>query len=279
MLLVAPTNTGVDIALQGALTRLGRFRPGQVVRAGQPSDISLVDRADGNVLIEEIAAVRGVAVGRAHGEVSKQIRKLQAEQLAVKRDPSGHRRRLSDIQLELAEASAYAKALKGLMGEVKRQVRKDARLVAATAHQLAMTTLSGLRFDAVVVDEASMLPASLTMLAAGAGHGHTVVAGDFRQLRPVVLAESGPAHDWLYRSAFGASGIASKVTSATPPTNLVALNVQHRMAAAVADAVSAGFDPENPLITAGSVLTRSPGSIDDDPDRRCRHHRPEASGR
>ena len=101
-----------------------------------------------------------------------------------------------------------------------------------------------------------MLPASLAALAAGAGRGQTIVAGDFRQLPPVVVSQESMARRWLGRSAFEAAGIDRKVLRGEVPTNLVALKFQHRMPPSLSDAVTAGFYRENPLETASSVLER-----------------------
>ena len=260
-LLTAPTNTAVDIALQAVLGRTRVAALGSVVRVGQPTDTRLVNRAGGPVLVEEIAERRGEPVAADLVRVTERIRRLRAQLRDWEQSGRNRGGAYDRLQVELAEQQAMAGALNRLLAEVRRQVCQDAHLVAATTHQLLMPTLSGMAFDVVVIDEASMLPASLAMIAAGAGHGHTVVAGDFRQLPPVVIADTTRANRWLRRSAFEASGVAGLVARRQPPPNLVALTEQHRMPQALAEAISDGFYPESRLHTASTVHRRptSPG--------------------
>ncbi|GAA2566215.1 hypothetical protein GCM10010210_47120 [Pseudonocardia hydrocarbonoxydans] len=259
-LLTAPTNTAVDIALQAALGRMGNTTPGSVVRVGQPTDTRLVKRPGGPVLVEEIAEQRGEPVAADLMRATERIRQLRVQ--LREREKSGRNAGgdFDRLQVELADQQVLARALERLLAAVRRQVCQDAHLVAATTHQLLMPTLSGMAFDVVVIDEASMLSSSLTMIAAGAGRGHTVVAGDFRQLPPVVIADTPRANTWLRRSAFESSGVAAAVTRRQSPPNLVALTEQHRMPQILAEAISDGFYPESRLRTADSVRRRHPGT-------------------
>ena len=260
VLLTAPTNTAVDIALQAALGRMGPTPQGSVVRVGQPTDTRLVARAGGPVLVDEIAEHRGEPVAADLARVNDRIREVRSRLRKYERNGRDLDRAYDQLQVDLAEQQAMARALTRLLADVRRQVCEDALMVAATAHQLLLPTLSGLAFDTVVIDEASMLPASLSMIAAGAGSGHTVVAGDFRQLPPVVVADTSRAASWLRNSSFEASGVAGSVSHRRPPSNLVALTEQHRMPPALAEAISDGFYPESRLRTADNVRRRPPRS-------------------
>jgi hypothetical protein len=258
-LLTAPTNTAVDIVLLAALQRMGVTALGSVVRVGQPTNARLVRRAEGHVLVEELAERRGSPASAELATAADVLRGLRSQVHELQKSGRSNGNAYDSLQLTLAEKQAYVRALTKVLADVRRQVCEDAQLVAATTHQLTMPTLSGMEFDVVVIDEASMLPASLTMLAAGAGRGHTVVAGDFRQLPPVVVAKTTRATRWLRRSAFEASGVAGQVAKRTPPPNLVALTVQHRMPELLAEAISDGFYRESRLRTAGNVRSRPPG--------------------
>ncbi|MEV4078776.1 DEAD/DEAH box helicase [Nonomuraea fuscirosea] len=129
-------------------------------------------------------------------------------------------------------------------------------MVAATAHQLALETLKNLTFDAVVLDEASMTTAALAMLVAGAGSGHTVIAGDFRQLPPVVIADTPEVQDWLHRSPFEKAGIPQAVTERKDPPRLAALTKQYRMRQTIGDVVSIAFY-DGQLLTAPGTTSRA----------------------
>ncbi|WP_244941108.1 DEAD/DEAH box helicase [Gordonia paraffinivorans] len=257
VLLCGPTNTAVDVALVGALNKLGRLETGRIVRVGQPVDERLANRHI-PVLVEEIAAARGQEIARRavalREEASQLTKKLEQITKARGTTPSSNDR--IRLQRRLAEVKEMTNQLDSSLRDVRRQVVRDASLVAATAHQSVLEGLQDQRFDTVVIDEASMMTATLAMLVAGLGNGHTVVAGDFRQLSPVAVSDTPASHKWLHDSPFEAAGVAANVRRGTPPLDLVALTTQHRMRAKISDAVSAGFYPESPLRTADSVTRR-----------------------
>lgn len=257
VLLCAPTNTAVDVALLGALGRLNGLDAGRVVRIGQPVNTELSNRAV-PVLAEEIAAARGqeiaqrlVALRNESADLTAKIHKTSGSKGVA--TSSSERVRL---QRSLTEVKELTSQLNTALGDVRRQVVSEASLVAATAHQCTLELLESQHFDTIVIDEASMLTATLGMLVAGLGDGHTVVAGDFRQLSPVAVSDTPASHRWLHDSPFEASGVAASVLRGKTPANLVALTTQHRMRADISDAVSAGFYPESPLVTAPSVIKR-----------------------
>ncbi|GAA1635713.1 hypothetical protein GCM10009828_074690 [Actinoplanes couchii] len=140
--------------------------------------------------------------------------------------------------------------------EDRRRICRDAGIVAATAHQVVLETLRELTFDVVILDEANMTSAVLAMLVAGSGSGHTVLAGDFRQLPPTAQADTLDVLDWLYRSPFERAGIAQAVTRGEEPPGLVTLTEQHRMRDDIGRVVGRAFYPERPLRTAGTVSKR-----------------------
>lgn len=257
VLLVAPTNVAVDVAVGAVLRRIPARDPGLVARLGPPVHGDLFDHADGRVLVDEIAADRGsevadrrVAVGQEIAALRSSLRALRA---ADRRDAVSRR----EVEAELADKQALARDLDGLLRELRRQVCRDAGLVAATTHQVLLGTLKGLPFDAVIIDEGSMVPTSLAALVAGSGCGHTIVAGDFHQLPPVTQSEAPEVLRWLRRSPFESCGVEKAVRSGEAVTGLAPLREQHRMRAAVSDMVSAAFYPDSPLVTADSVLRRA----------------------
>ena len=115
-----------------------------------------------------------------------------------------------------------------------RQVIQEASFVASTLTRAAVDeNLCRRAFDNVIVDEASMAPMPLVYLVSLAARKRVILAGDFRQLPPIVQA---PEHDhplaqkWLGRDVFEQVGIAEL----SPPADMAALRCdlleQHRMA-------------------------------------------------
>src|SRR5262249_26107985 len=83
--------------------------------------------------------------------------------------------------------------------------------------------------DVVVVDEASMAPMPSLYFAAGRATQKVIVVGDFRQLPPIVLAETEMALKWLGRDIFNQAGIQQAVDEGRPEPRLTMLRRQYRM--------------------------------------------------
>lgn len=264
VLLTAPTNAALDVAVQGVLKRIPFLAEGDLVRVGQPADPALIEHRDPPVLVEEIAASLGelaamkrMATGRTLRNLRQALGELQRRQGNLT-DAEQHAR--LKLETEIADCVALIRELDSYLMEVRRHVCRAAKIVAATSHQVVLQTLKEITFDVVVLDEASMTTAALAMLVAGLGTGHTVVAGDFRQLPPVVVAESPAASAWLKSSPFEKAGINARVHGGRPPARLAALTEQYRMREPINKVVSVAFYPESPLVTAPGVSRRRRGS-------------------
>lgn len=252
VLLAAPTNAAADVALEALLRRRLPQTPGEVTRLGVSESPSLVGLPS-PVLIDEIAAAQGARPAQRLVEIRAELTALRVRSKAAAEAKSPDRDALARKTADLTE---FVSELEKLMGQVREQIVTKARLVVCTTHQVLLKDLYARHFDTVVIDEASMVSAAMAMLVAGAGTGHTVVAGDFRQLSPITQADTATARGWLNRSPFETSGIVDAVRSGALPSNLVALRQQHRMRRQIGDAVGAAFYPEIDLTTAVSVHSR-----------------------
>ncbi|MFI6265304.1 AAA domain-containing protein [Micromonospora sp. NPDC051006] len=264
VLLTAPTNAAVDVAVRAVLKEIPELAGGGLVRLGQPSDTSLIGRSEGHVLIDEIAAKRGEALaqlrvreGQRNRSLRERLKPLERRHASLTDEEQGLR---LTLERDLAESTALVRELDESLHHVRRQVCREAEVVAATSHQVVLRTLRELAFDVVILDEASMTTTALAMLVAGAGSGHTVVAGDFRQLPPVVVADTPSAGEWLLRSPFEKAAVDVAVGSGLLPGRLAALTEQYRMRRDINHVVSEAFYPESPLVTAQTVSTRPRGS-------------------
>jgi hypothetical protein len=166
-------------------------------------------------------------------------------------------RELAAVDADLAEYQAEVRRLDRLLTYVRRRVLDDADAVFATVHRCYLADLAGCRFDVVVIDEASMVAVPLALFAAGLGRGHTIVAGDFRQLGPITATDAASsAAEWMGRSVFEMAGIDQAVSAGSCVPTLTTLRQQHRMRPGVADLVGSGFYPEAGLVTSPRVLDR-----------------------
>src|SRR5690606_25191366 len=123
----------------------------------------------------------------------------------------------------------HRRKLLELIRQEEQQVILEAQLVATTlARSAVLDVLSRRRFDAVVIDEASMAYVPHVYWAACLAREHLVIAGDFRQLGPVVRSESGLAQRWLKKDVFEVAGLVRKVDQRLDDRRLVGLRTQHR---------------------------------------------------
>ncbi|RVW05993.1 AAA domain-containing protein [Rhodococcus spongiicola] len=259
VLLTAPTNAAVDVALAGFLNHASGFEIGDVVRVGEPATDALTGRPV-PVLTDEVTAMRGESVAARRVELENETRELRQElrKFTAAKDavaPTDDNR-VRAIEAQIARNREMSKRLGEILSDVRRKVCREAQLVAATTHQAVLDTLADAVFDVVIIDEASMVSTAMTMLVAGLGRGHTVIAGDFRQLPPVSRSDEPHTRLWLRRSSFESAEIDAAVRAGSPLPNLAVLDVQHRMHLRIAESVSDGFYPERRLATAESVLRR-----------------------
>jgi len=80
---------------------------------------------------------------------------------------------------------------------------KDKRVVATTLAKLAINEIfKKMRFHTVVIDEASMAPMPLLLVASSVASDRVIVTGDPCQLPPISLVDTPEAEVWLGRDIF-----------------------------------------------------------------------------
>ncbi|MFQ5889414.1 MAG: AAA domain-containing protein [Gemmatimonadota bacterium] len=127
--------------------------------------------------------------------------------------PGGLRARLGRLLAAArgAEDPSLPPRLGRLVGEMQsaaRLVLGEADVVVSTFARLSVREeLAGLRFDSVIVDEASTAPLPCVLVAAARASRRAIAIGDFQQLPAVVVSRDGRAARWLARDAFREAGI------------------------------------------------------------------------
>lgn len=172
--------------------------------------------------------------------------------------------RQSRVIAAIADRQAQLRNVADALKALEKAIIARASIVFATVHQCYLASLRDERFNCVVIDEASMVSLPLAMLAAGLGSGHTVFAGDFRQLSPICQSEKPSTRRWLGRSAFDAAGVPQLIAGGHTVQRLSVLSVQHRMKNKICSLVSESYYPERGLIASAGVLARPvPASVAD----------------
>lgn len=257
VLLVSTTNAAVDVLtlrIAHLLATDGVLPAGLIVRDGYPTEV-VRDAYDG-VLTPDAALT---ALGHDERDLLRKV-EVAIEQ-ATRQQQRLHRlgdEYLSDVQQwrdRLVQLTDAQVRLADMADDVDSGLITDATVIASTAHRVATGRVPR-RFDAVVIDEASMISLPLAWLAAGQARSHIVVAGDFRQLGPISQADPTEATAVLRRSAFEESGIATTPHSTAHPS-LVALTEQYRMVKPINDLVGHHFYPDSPLYVSAYVTERT----------------------
>ena len=94
-----------------------------------------------------------------------------------------------------------------------------------------------------------MLMLPMTFFAAGLATQSVVVAGDFRQLSPIVSSDDPLALEWLKKDVFEKSDIPAQVESNSPPQHLAVLREQYRMHENICACINELFYANQPLKT------------------------------
>ena len=179
----------------------------------------------------------------------------------------------SEVEALRVEISADEKAIEDIQEEISKkrtEIMQRAKVIACTAYRpLLDKEILNIKFDCVVVDEVSMLQLPLYFCAAILSQSRIVVAGDFRQLPPIVRVGQGgfddesptsilekKMRDLLTDNAFIRSGIVSKSRDGEKSTELIALRDQYRMREPISDLISETFYPEHTLRTVAEKIDK-----------------------
>ena len=267
VLVTATTNGAVD----EIAARLARLAPPETLRAnriirvgselggGGAEELTLecavrrrMEAGAGGVLnaLDEIEALYSSPAGRNGDRPAPQARVARLLSASRARDDADTGRRLGRILVEVSRQSKAA--------------LEDAEIVLTTFARLAVREeLRELRFDALIIDEASTAPLPYVALAAACAARTAVAVGDFQQLPPVVQSDGPAARRWLRRDLFRETGVVSeeggRFSLPSPRDRLCAmLDLQYRMDPAIRGLVGEFFY-DGRLRDAPDVTTR-PGA-------------------
>lgn len=200
--------------------------------------------ADVPKLQAEIASLRG-EVDRLIAETR---RHPPAAQIQARFGPL--RTRLDQIRERIA-------AIDRELAELEQQVLARCKILATTIYRTYLGKSGPRQFEAVVIDEASMLMLPLVYYAAGLATQSVTVAGDFRQLPPIVMSDEPLASEWLKCDVFEKAKIPEQLARRQPTPHLVALGTQYRMCEPICAVINKLFYSDHPLRSDSSVNRRN----------------------
>jgi hypothetical protein len=115
--------------------------------------------------------------------------------------------------------------------EDEQQSSDTWRIVATTfAKSFIDSRFSNLRFDTVIIDEASMAPIPAVYHSAMLAKKRVVIVGDFEQLPPIAMNnESVAVRKWMMKDAFEVAGMSQNPKKSLDEGKLIMLRRQYRM--------------------------------------------------
>lgn len=162
----------------------------------------------------------------------------------------------------ISRCSARSQLLRSQLADIRTRLEalrdsilRDARVVGATVTRTFMRPAEFAAFDTVIIDEASMILLPALFAAVGLATKRVVVAGDFRQLPPIVQTEQKAIFDKLGHDAFRQAGLGKPEDFDGQPPRRVMLNEQFRMSTPLCEIVSETFY-EGKLSSHESVVGR-----------------------
>ena len=181
-------------------------------------------RFDRESVTEQIITLRKI-----YDETAMDVRYQDQEKLRI--ELAEHRKNISRINEEL-------KSIAEKIADLERQAIHQAKIIGATLTKTYLSdVLQEMKFDTVILDEASMAPIPALWCASMLAERNIIIVGDFLQLPPIVMATTPIAAKWLGRDIFAASGIQEKAKkeNQSKPLNFVMLDEQFRMEKEIAD--------------------------------------------
>lgn len=253
--LVAATTNGAVDEIAGRLASIAdpaMLDRDRIVRVGFDLGAAPDTRLDlGAALARRIEGGAG-GVDRALEDIEKRLgasRDPGGREAARAVNPYARAGRLLSLARSRGDAES-ARSLGRVMTEISRQaerVLEEADIILTTFARLSIREeLRELRFESLLIDEASTATLPCVALAASRVSGSAVAVGDFQQLPPVVSSTASAALRWLRTDLFREVGVVdeSGAGDALPSPNdglCAMLDLQYRMSPDIRGLVSEFF--------------------------------------
>jgi hypothetical protein len=167
------------------------------------------------------------SVEESHRGLEVQLAILAKKSTEIARSKEDLTRECNEALSGLRANTAQISELRNKKGDIDREIVANAKVIGTT---LAKTWLRkeifDRRFDLVVVDEASMATLPMLYFASGISARRVLIVGDFKQIPPIVLANTPNTTNWLKRTIFDLVGITT-LNSSSELCEM--LRIQYRM--------------------------------------------------
>lgn len=252
LLVVAHAHAAIDVAM----LRIGRvmrnstlLRQGRILRLG----ITQSDEVRRHDSLTAFAIMRKKEPDLLDEWDALQDRKRELHQILN----SGNSMRIASAETELSQVRKRLQQIRQRLQELEAEIVEDAAVVGCTA---AKAIIDGnvwkKEFDTVIIDEVSMMNFPYVVTLGARASKRILMFGDFKQLPPIVVADTDMALKWLANDAFYLSGVATKIAGNASDPRITMLREQYRMHSSICQVVSA-LNYDGKLVTAEGVDERN----------------------
>lgn len=232
VLVLAHSNTAVDTAMKSLAKHLYQssyYKEGLILRFGIATPGTYEDTPNINI--------RGIAE-KQNPQLIQQIKKLETQRKKLtdlSRSPKLTSQQKIDLNKEIARIREELQPLKDQLRKRESELVRKAMVVGCTLSKSAIAEeIFQRKFDAVIVDEASMAYIPHCAYAATLANSRIGIFGDFRQLEPISVAPTEAAKQWLQRDVFEEAGVINCVNRQQQDDRLILLQIQYRMHPSIA---------------------------------------------
>ena len=179
------------------------------------------------------------------------------KKIIVNKNFQNEERLFKDFQDKIDLHGIEVKKINDKIQEVKTEVLKNCRVLAATATKTYLKPEDFSEYDVVVIDEASMLQLPQAAYAASLSKDKVVLAGDFMQLPPIINTNDDHSNYDIVKKylghAFDFIEVEKLISKKT--RNVIVLKRQYRMNEKICSIINKYFY-NGTLITDVSVKTK-----------------------
>jgi hypothetical protein len=174
----------------------------QVQIANTEAELAVAERsvAAGTSKLGELRA----SLETARSEEQRYAKESEALLSGYGLDQIGLSARIGKLSKRAEEDAPAIRAVEAELEALLSKILSQAKVIATTLTKATISKqFDEQKFDALVLDEASMAPMPSVFFAAGRATQKAVAVGDFRQLPPICVADGEMAKKWLGRDIFG----------------------------------------------------------------------------
>ena len=193
------------------------------------------------------------SIERQIGPIRSRIDQLLLEASRFPTEPQVQSQ-LDLLRTRLGQIRERINVIERELAEIEQHVLARCKILATTVYRTYLRKNPLRQFDVVVVDEASMLMPPLVYYVAGLATQSVTIAGDFRQLSPIIQSREPLAEEWLKRDVFEIAGIPQALIQHQYPPHLVELRTQYRMQEPICAVINKLFYNDYPLHTAPNLI-------------------------